>query len=153
MTPNIIETINDIAKNLVEFSDEIKDSQESLSQRQIQCILEETRIEVMKECKSMVKSITDVIDGTSDLSLLKQEQIKIMIESARNEQRNSDEVLEALTSMIRLADAADKDLNLDFFNKLFIEMFDEIVNLLIRIQPNNSKEWYRILYELSKMKN
>ena len=152
MKPNIIETINEIANNLMEFSKEIKQSQSILSINQINSILEETRVEVMKECFVMLTPITDVIDGTSNLSALEQEKIKILIESAQQEQINSEEILDALQSMLRLAKATDKDLNVDFFNKLFIEMFDSIINLLIKIQPNNSTEYYKILYELSKLK-
>ena len=49
---NVIEMVNDIAKNLIEFSEEIKSSRESLTAEQIDGILEETNVQVLDECKN-----------------------------------------------------------------------------------------------------
>ena len=52
---NVIEMVNDIAKNLIEFSEEIKSSRESLTSDQIDGILEETNVQVLDECKKNYK--------------------------------------------------------------------------------------------------
>ena len=52
---NVIEMVNDIAKNLIEFSEEIKSSRESLTSDQIDGILEETNVQVLDECKKKLQ--------------------------------------------------------------------------------------------------
>ena len=145
---NVIEMVNDIAKNLIEFSEEIKSSRESLTAEQIDAILSETRTEVLEECQRLTKVITDVIDGTSHLSALKQEQIRILIEKANQEETKTSEIQDALNSLLRLAEAADKDLNLEFFKTLFIEMFELIIILMMKIKPNQSEELSQVLQNL-----
>ena len=149
---NVIEMVNDIAKNLIEFSEEIKSSRESLTAEQIDAILSETRTEVLEECQRLTKVITDVIDGTSDLSELKQEQIRILIEKANQEETKTSEIQDALNSLLRLAEAADKDLNLESFKALFIEMFELIIILMIKIKPNQEEEFDQVLQNLDKGK-
>lgn len=145
---NIIELVNDIAKNLMQFSEEIKESRGSLTDEQINGILAETKVGVLEECKKMTNTIIDVINGNSQLSALKQEQIKILIEKATKEESNIVEIQDALNSLLRLAEAADKDLNINFFRNLFIEMFELIIILIINIKPNQSKEFTQILQNL-----
>lgn len=145
---NIIELVNDIAKNLMQFSEEIKESRGSLTDEQINGILVETKVDVLEECKKMTNTIIDVINGNSQLSALKQEQIKILIEKATKEESNIVEIQDALNSLLRLAEAADKDLNINFFRNLFIEMFELIIILIINIKPNQSKEFTQILQNL-----
>ena len=145
---NVIEMVNDIAKNLIEFSEEIKSSRESLTSDQIDGILEETNVQVLDECKKITNTIIDVIDGKSELSALKQEQIRILIEKANQEESNIDEIQNALNSLLRLAEAADKDLNLEFFKALFIEMFELIIILMMKIKPNQSEELNQVLQNL-----
>ena len=149
---NVIEMVNDIAKNLIEFSEEIKSSRESLTAEQIDAILSETRTEVLEECQRLTKVITDVIDGTSDLSELKQEQIRILIEKANQEETKTSEIQDALNSLLRLAEAADEDLNIEFFKALFIEMFELIIILMIKIKPNQEEEFAQVLQNLDKGK-
>lgn len=96
----------------------------------------------------MTNTIIDVINGDSQLSALKQEQIKILIEKATKEESNIAEIQDALNSLLRLAEAADKDLNINFFRNLFIEMFELIIILIITIKPNQSKEFTQILQNL-----
>lgn len=48
---NIIEMVNDIAKNLMQFSEEIKESRGSLTDEQINGILAETKVDVLEECR------------------------------------------------------------------------------------------------------
>ena len=145
---NVIEMVNDIAKNLIEFSEEIKSSRESLTSDQIDGILEETNVQVLDECKKITNTIIDVIDGKSELSALKQEQIRILIEKANQEESNIDEIQNALNSLLRLAEAADKDLNLEFFKALFIEMFELIIILMMKIKPNQEEEFAQVLQNL-----
>ena len=149
---NVIEMVNDIAKNLIEFSEEIKSSRESLTSDQIDGILEETNVQVLDECKKITNTIIDVIDGKSELSALKQEQIRILIEKANQEESNIDEIQNALNSLLRLAEAADKDLNLEFFKALFIEMFELIIILMMKIKPNQEEEFAQVLQNLDKGK-
>ena len=145
---NVIEMVNDIAKNLIEFSEEIKSSRESLTSDQIDGILEETNVQVLDECKKITNTIIDVIDGKSELSALKQEQIRILIEKANQEESNIDEIQNALNSLLRLAEAADKDLNIEFFKTLFIEMFELIIILMMKMKPNQSEELNQVLQNL-----
>ena len=145
---NVIEMVNDIAKNLVQFSEEIKESRECLTNDEIDEILSDTRTEVLEECRRLTKVITDVIDGKSDLSELKQEQIRILIEKANQEESNIDEIQNALNSLLRLAEAADKDLNIEFFKTLFIEMFELIIILMMKMKPNQSEEFAQVLQNL-----
>ena len=145
---NVIEMVNDIAKNLIEFSEEIKSSRESLTAEQIDAILEETNVQVLDECRKITNTIIDVLDGKSELSALKQEQIRILIEKATKEESNIDEIQNALNSLLRLAEAADKDLNLEFFKALFIEMFELIIILMMKIKPNQSEELNQVLQNL-----
>ena len=145
---NIIEIVNDIAKNLIQFSEDIKEDRCSLTDEQINGILEETKVGVLEECKKMTNTIIDVIDGNSQLSALKQEQIKILIEKATKEESNIAEIQDALNSLLRLAEAADRDLNINFFRNLFIELFELIIILIINIKPNQSKEFTQILQNL-----
>ena len=149
---NVIEMVNDIAKNLVQFSEEIKESRECLTNDEIDEILSETRTEVLEECQRLTKVITDVIDGTSDLSELKQEQIRILIEKANQEETKTSEIQDALNSLLRLAEAADEDLNIEFFKALFIEMFELIIILMIKIKPNQEEEFDQVLQNLDKGK-
>ena len=149
---NVIEMVNDIAKDLVQFSEEIKSSRESLTSDQIDGILEETNVQVLDECKKITNTIIDVIDGKSELSALKQEQIRILIEKANQEESNIDEIQNALNSLLRLAEAADEDLNIEFFKGLFIEMFELIIILMIKIKPNQSEELNQVLQNLDKGK-
>ena len=149
---NVIEMVNDIAKNLIEFSEEIKSSRESLTSDQIDGILEETNVQVLDECKKITNTIIDVLDGKSELSALKQEQIRILIEKANQEESNIDEIQNALNSLLRLAEAADKDLNLEFFKALFIEMFELIIILMMKIKPNQEEEFAQVLQNLDKGK-
>ena len=149
---NVIEMVNDIAKNLIEFSEEIKSSRESLTAEQIDAILEETNVQVLDECRKETNSIIDVLDGKSELSALKQEQIRILIEKANQEESNIDEIQNALNSLLRLAEAADKDLNIEFFKALFIEMFELIIILMIKIKPNQEEEFAQVLQNLDKGK-
>lgn len=145
---NIIEIVNDIAKILIQFSEDIKEDRCSLTDEQINGILEETKVDVLEECKKMTNTIIDVIDGNSQLSALKQEQIKILIEKATKEESNIAEIQDALNSLLRLAEAADRDLNINFFRNLFIELFELIIILIINIKPNQSKEFTQILQNL-----
>ena len=145
---NVIEMVNDIAKNLIEFSEEIKSSRESLTAEQIDVILEETNVQVLDECRKITNTIIDVLDGKSELSALKQEQIRILIEKATKEESNIDEIQNALNSLLRLAEAADKDLNLEFFKALFIEMFELIIILMTKMKPNQSEELNQVLQNL-----
>jgi hypothetical protein len=145
---NIIEMVNDIAKNLMQFSEEIKESRGSLTDEQINGILIETKVDVLEECRKITNTIVDVINGGSQLSALKQEQIKILIEKSTKEESNIAEIEDALNSLLRLAEAADKDLNINFFRNLFIEMFELIIILIITIKPNQSKEFTQILQNL-----
>ena len=102
--------------------------------------------------KKITNTIIDVIDGKSELSALKQEQIRILIEKANQEESNIDEIQNALNSLLRLAEAADKDLNLEFFKDLFIEMFELIIILMIKIKPNQEEEFAQVLQNLDKGK-
>ena len=145
---NVIEMVNDIAKNLIEFSEEIKSSRESLTAEQINEILAETKVQVLEECRKETNSIIDVLDGKSELSALKQEQIRILIEKANQEESNIDEIQNALNSLLRLAEAADKDLNIEFFKTLFIEMFELIIILMMKMKPNQSEELNQVLQNL-----
>ena len=145
---NVIEMVNDIAKDLIEFSEEIKSSRESLTSDQIDGILEETNVQVLDECKKITNTIIDVLDGKSELSALKQEQIRILIEKANQEESNIDEIQNALNSLLRLAEAADKDLNIEFFKTLFIEMFELIIILMMKMKPNQSEELNQVLQNL-----
>ena len=149
---NVIEMVNDIAKNLIEFSEEIKSSRESLTAEQIDAILSETRTEVLEECQRLTKVITDVIDGTSDLSELKQEQIRILIEKANQEETKTSEIQDALNSLLRLAEAADKDLNLEFFRELFVDIFELVLILVIKVKPSQEEEFAQVLRNLDKGK-
>ena len=144
--------VNDIAKNLIEFSEEIKSSRESLTAEQINEILAETKVQVLEECRKETNSIIDVLNGTSQLSALKQEQIRILIEKATKEESNINEIQNALNSLLRLAEAADKDLNLEFFKTLFIEMFELIIILMMKMKPNQSEELNQVLQNLDKGK-
>ena len=145
---NVIEMVNDIAKNLIEFSEEIKSSRESLTAEQINEILAEAKVQVLGECRKETNSIIDVLDGKSELSALKQEQIRILIEKANQEESNIDEIQNALNSLLRLAEAADKDLNIEFFKTLFIEMFELIIILMMKMKPNQSEELNQVLQNL-----
>ena len=145
---NVIEMVNDIAKNLVQFSEEIKTSRESLTTEQIDEILSETRTEVLEECQRLTKVIVDVIDCKSDLSELKQEQIRILIEKANQEETKTSEIQDALNSLLRLAEAADKDLNLEFFRELFVDMFELVIILVIKVKPSQTTELREILQNL-----
>ena len=145
---NVIEMVNDIAKGLVQFSEEIKSSRESLTAEQIDAILSETRTEVLEECQRLTKVITDVIDGCSDLSELKQEQIRILIEKANQEETKTSEIQDALNSLLRLAEAADKDLNLEFFRELFVDIFELVLILAIKVKPSQTTELREILQNL-----
>ena len=145
---NVIEMVNDIAKDLIEFSEEIKSSRESLTSDQIDGILEETNVQVLDECKKITNTIIDVLDGKSELSALKQEQIRILIEKANQEESNIDEIQNALNSLLRLAEAADKDLNIEFFKTLFIEVFELIIILMMKMKPNQSEELNQVLQNL-----
>ena len=102
--------------------------------------------------KKITNTIIDVIDGKSELSALKQEQIRILIEKANQEESNIDEIQNALNSLLRLAEAADKDLNIEFFKTLFIEMFELIIILMIKIKPNQEEEFAQVLQNLDKGK-
>lgn len=145
---NIIEMVNDIAKNLMQFSEEIKESRGSLTDEQINGILAETKADVLEECRKMTNTIVDVINGGSQLSALKQEQIRILIEKANQEETKTSEIQDALNSLLRLAEAADKDLNLEFFRELFVDMFELVIILVIKVKPNQSKEFTQILQNL-----
>ena len=145
---NVIEMVNDIAKNLVQFSEEIKESRECLTNDEIDEILSDTRTEVLEECRRLTKVITDVIDGKSDLSELKQEQIRILIEKANQEETKTSEIQDALNSLLRLAEAADKDLNLEFFRELFVDMFELVIILVITVKPSQTTELREILQNL-----
>lgn len=145
---NVIEMVNDIAKNLVQFSEEIKESRECLTNDEIDEILSNTRTEVLEECRRLTKTIVDVIDGTSDLSELKQEQIRILIEKANQEETKTSEIQEALNSLLRLAEAADKDLNLEFFRELFVDIFELVLILVIKVKPSQTTELREILQNL-----
>ena len=103
---------------------------------------------MLDECRKETNSIIDVLDGKSELSALKQEQIRILIEKANQEESNIDEIQNALNSLLRLAEAADKDLNLEFFKALFIEMFELIIILMMKIKPNQSEELNQVLQNL-----
>ena len=149
---NVIEMVNDIAKNLIEFSEEIKSSRESLTAEQIDVILEETNVQVLDECRKITNTINDVLDGKSELSALKQEQIRILIEKATKEESKINEIQDALNSLLRLAEAADKDLNIEFFKTLFIEMFELIIILMMKMKPNQSEEFAQVLQNLDKGK-
>ena len=149
---NVIEMVNDIAKNLIEFSEEIKSSRESSTAEQIDVILEETNVQVLDECRKITNTINDVLDGKSELSALKQEQIRILIEKATKEESKINEIQDALNSLLRLAEAADKDLNIEFFKTLFIEMFELIIILMMKIKPNQSEELNQVLQNLDKGK-
>ena len=149
---NVIEMVNDIAKDLVQFSEGIKENRGTLTNEQINEILAETKVQVLEECRKETNSIIDVLDGKSELSALKQEQIRILIEKANQEESNIDEIQNALDSLLRLAEAADKDLNLEFFKTLFIEMFELIIILMIKIQPNQEEEFSQVLQNLDKGK-
>ena len=149
---NVIEMVNDIAKNLIEFSEEIKSSRESSTAEQIDVILEETNVQVLDECRKITNTINDVLDGKSELSALKQEQIRILIEKATKEESKINEIQDALNSLLRLAEAADKDLNIEFFKTLFIEMFELIIILMIKIKPNQEEEFAQVLQNLDKGK-
>ena len=100
----------------------------------------------------ITNTIIDVLDGKSELSALKQEQIRILIEKANQEESNIDEIQNALNSLLRLAEAADKDLNLEFFKALFIEMFELIIILMMKIKPNQEEEFAQVLQNLDKGK-
>ena len=102
--------------------------------------------------QKITNTIIDVIDGKSELSALKQEQIRILIEKANQEESNIDEIQNALNSLLRLAEAADKDLNLEFFKALFIEMFELIIILMMKIKPNQEEEFAQVLQNLDKGK-
>ena len=145
---NVIEMVNDIAKDLVQFSEGIKENRGTLTNEQINEILAETKVQVLEECRKETNSIIDVLDGKSELSALKQEQIRILIEKANQEESNIDEIQNALNSLLRLAEAADKDLNLEFFKALFIEMFELIIILMMKIKPNQSEELNQVLQNL-----
>ena len=145
---NVIEMVNDIAKNLVQFSEEIKESRECLTNDEIDEILSNTRTEVLEECQRLTKVITDVIDGCSDLSELKQEQIRILIEKANQEETKTSEIQDALNSLLRLAEAADKDLNLEFFRELFVDIFELVLILVIKVKPSQTTELREILQNL-----
>ena len=149
---NVIEMVNDIAKDLVQFSEGIKENRGTLTNEQINEILEETNVQVLDECRKITNTIIDVIDGKSELSALKQEQIRILIEKANQEESNIDEIQNALNSLLRLAEAADKDLNLEFFKALFIEMFELIIILMMKIKPNQEEEFAQVLQNLDKGK-
>ena len=98
--------------------------------------------------KKITNTIIDVLDGKSELSALKQEQIRILIEKANQEESNIDEIQNALNSLLRLAEAADKDLNIEFFKTLFIEMFELIIILMMKMKPNQSEELNQVLQNL-----
>ena len=57
-----------------------------------------------------------------------------------------------MNSLLRLAEAADKDLNLEFFKALFIEMFELIIILMMKIKPNQEEEFAQVLQNLDKGK-
>lgn len=145
---NVIEMVNDIAKDLVQFSEGIKENRGTLTNEQINEILAETKVQVLEECRKETNSIIDVLDGKSELSALKQEQIRILIEKANQEESNIDEIQNALNSLLRLAEAADKDLNIEFFKTLFIEMFELIIILMMKMKPNQSEELNQVLQNL-----
>lgn len=145
---NVIEMVNDIAKDLVQFSEGIKENRGTLTNEQINEILAETKVQVLEECRKETNSIIDVLDGKSELSALKQEQIRILIEKANQEESNIDEIQNALNSLLRLAEAADKDLNIEFFKTLFIEMFELIIILMMKMKPNQSEEFNQVLQNL-----
>ena len=145
---NVIEMVNDIAKDLVQFSEGIKENRGTLTNEQINEILAETKVQVLEECRKETNSIIDVLDGKSELSALKQEQIRILIEKANQEESNIDEIQNALNSLLRLAEAADEDLNIEFFKSLFIEMFELIIILMIKIKPNQEEEFAQVLQNL-----
>ena len=145
---NVIEMVNDIAKDLVQFSEGIKENRGTLTNEQINEILAETKVQVLEECRKETNSIIDVLDGKSELSALKQEQIRILIEKANQEESNINEIQNALNSLLRLAEAADEDLNIEFFKSLFIEMFELIIILMIKIKPNQEEEFAQVLQNL-----
>ena len=149
---NVIEMVNDIAKNLVQFSEGIKENRGTLTNEQINEILAETKVQVLEECRKETNSIIDVLNGTSQLSALKQEQIRILIEKANQEETKTSEIQDALNSLLRLAEAADKDLNLEFFKTLFIELFELIIILMMKMKPNQSEELNQVLQNLDKGK-
>ena len=145
---NVIEMVNDIAKDLVQFSEGIKENRGTLTNEQINEILTETKVQVLEECRKETNSIIDVLNGTSELSALKQEQIRILIEEATKEESNINEIQDALNSLLRLAEAADKDLNIEFVKALFVEMFELIIILMMKIKPNQSEELSQVLQNL-----
>lgn len=146
---NIIEIVNDFTENLIEFSESIKDLRESkLSDEQITEYLSEIRTEVLKDAKSQITPVIEVLEGTSKLSEVKQEQIRLLIENSNKEQRTPEEIEEGLDTLLRLAKAADRDLNLNFFESMFKEMVELLLSLMIKVKPEQAAELQKILNKL-----
>lgn len=146
---NIIEIVNDFAENLIEFSESIKDLRESkLTEEQITEYLSEVKSEVLEDAKNRTDPVIEVLEGTSKLSEVKQEQIRLLIENSNKEQRTPEEIEEGLETLLRLAKAADRDLKLDFFESMFKEMFELILSLMIKVNPDVSIVLQKILNKL-----
>lgn len=135
------DAIQDLIKNLNEFSKAVKEAREEYSEEELLENLRIVRDETIKDLSRVIKTTTEIYNGTSSENLVYQESIKMKIEEHLNK-TSPEEQLEVIKKALIFARASDTDNNIEFVYPLLCEIIMMLKNLMIVINPENKNKYY-----------